>query len=206
MASRSSSTLESLSHQAVRQMFEARKRVFVDILKWDIPVLEGRYEIDQFDTPDADYLILTGATAAHRASARLLRTDRAHILGQLFPELCDEAAPSGATTREITRFCIDPVLDRAQRREARNQLVSALVDHALRSGITDYTAVASIAWYRQIMGFGWKCRATGPKRFIGGENVIGLHIEIDPQTPQDLSATGIYRSSPFMLAAAGAVQ
>ena len=38
-------------------MFEARKRVFVDLLKWDVPVLDDAYEIDQFDTPDASYLV-----------------------------------------------------------------------------------------------------------------------------------------------------
>ena len=104
MASHSLPVVTPLSDQALRLMFEARKRVFVDILKWDVPVLQDRYEIDQFDTTDADYLILTDETEAHIASARLLRTDRAHILGELFTFLCEEALPSGATTREITRF------------------------------------------------------------------------------------------------------
>ena len=77
------------SDPALRAMFEARKRVFVDLLKWDVPVLDGAYEIDQFDTPDASYLVLTDGEGRHRASARLLRTDGAHILGELFPCLCD---------------------------------------------------------------------------------------------------------------------
>lgn len=206
MASQSLTTIDPFADQAVRLMFEARKRVFVDILKWDVPVLEDRYEIDQFDTPDADYLILTGEHEMHRASARLLRTDRAHILGQLFTNLCDGALPCGIATREITRFCIDPALRRTERREARNQLVTALVEHALRSGITDYTAVANMAWYRQIMAFGWKCQALGPSRKVGGESLIALHIQIDAQTRQELAATGIYCPSAFRLAEAGALQ
>ncbi len=36
----------SLADPALRVMFEARKRVFVDLLKWDVPVLEDAYEID----------------------------------------------------------------------------------------------------------------------------------------------------------------
>ena len=59
----------------LRTMFEARKRVFVDLLKWDVPVLEGAYEIDQFDTREATYVILADEEGSHRASARLLRTD-----------------------------------------------------------------------------------------------------------------------------------
>src|SRR5579885_1097919 len=54
----------------LREMFEERKRVFVDLLKWDVPVLVDRYEIDQFDTEDAAYLVITGERGRHRASAR----------------------------------------------------------------------------------------------------------------------------------------
>lgn len=147
----------------LRSMFEARKRVFVDLLKWDVPVLGNRYEIDQFDTADATYLILAAARGKHRASTRLLRTDGAHILGELFPHLCNGPIPSGTTTREITRFCIDPELSREQRREARNQLVTALVVHAIGARITDYTAVASVSWFRQIADFGWNCQVLGPR-------------------------------------------
>lgn len=196
----------SSSDAAVRNMFEARKRVFVDLLKWDVPVLNDRYEIDQFDTPHADYVILTGDNLSHRASARLLRTDCAHILGELFPVLCDADVPSGTHTREITRFCIEPTLSRKDRRIARDQLVTALVQHALAKGVTDYTAVANLAWYRQIADFGWKCRALGAARHIRGECLLALHIEIDAQTPADLAATGIFTPSDFFVADAGAMQ
>lgn len=190
------------SAPVLRTMFEARKQVFVDLLKWDVPVLEDRYEIDQFDTPDADYLILTDDKARHRASARLLQTDRAHILGGLFPSLCDGPVPSGSGIREITRFCIEPTLERAERRQTRNQLVTALVQHALANGIDAYTAVAIRAWFRQIADFGWKCRALGPFHKIGCETLVALHIEIDANTAGDLDANGIYCPSSFTLATA----
>ena len=45
---------QALSDRVFRSMFEERKRVFVDLLGWDIPVLAGRYEIDQFDDDEAD--------------------------------------------------------------------------------------------------------------------------------------------------------
>ena len=188
----SSQAVPHKSDPALRSMFEARKRVFVDLLKWDVPVLDGRFEVDQFDTPDAVYLVLADESADHRASARLLRTDGSHILGQLFPSLCEGIIPSGLQTREITRFCIDPALCRTERRRTRNELVSALVDHALRWNITDYTAVANMPWFRQIARFGWKCRALGPPRSIGTEMLIALHIEIDDQTTGQLKDNGIY--------------
>lgn len=200
------SSVELSPEVAVRNMFEARKRVFVDLLKWDVPVLDDRYEIDQFDTPHATYLILTSDHGSHRASARLLQTDGAHILGELFPTLCEYEIPKGPQVREITRFCIDPKLSRSERRIARNQLVTALVQYALAENISDYTAVANLVWYQQIADFGWKCRALGPARNISGECLLALHIEIDDQTPDDLTATGIFTPTDFQLADVGAMQ
>ena len=80
-------TTETGCMEAMRGMFAARKAVFVDLLEWEIPVLNGRYEIDQFDDELARYLILTDETRGHVASARLLPTTRPHILDSLFPTL-----------------------------------------------------------------------------------------------------------------------
>src|SRR3546814_3440507 len=90
------------------------------------------------------YLILIDGQGRHRASARLLRTDRPHLLGDLYPHLCDGPVPTGPTVREITRFCLDRNQTTSERRSARNQLVTALAEHALRTGITDYTGVAEL--------------------------------------------------------------
>ena len=56
---------------ALREMFEARKRVFVDLLKWDVPVLEGRFEIDQFDDEHAAYLIVPAEAEARDLQDRV---------------------------------------------------------------------------------------------------------------------------------------
>ncbi len=184
-------------------MFEARKRVFVDLLKWDVPVLAGRYEIDQFDNPDAMYIVLADLEARHRASARLLHTDREHILGDLFPQLCDGEIPCGPTVREITRFCLEPTLTAADRRVARNQLVTALAEHAVRSGITQYTGVATPMWFVQVRDFGWRCEALGPARKVDGRSLVALTIHIDDATIAGLARSGIYTSATGGLAGGG---
>lgn len=179
--------------KAMRAMFEARKRVFIDLLGWNLPTLADTYEIDQFDDIFADYLILTDRKSAHLASARLLRTDRPHILGDLFAHLCDGGVPTGPDIREITRFCLDPSQRAAQRRETRNRLVTALVAHALANGVSAYTGVASQSWYEQIARFGWDCRPLGEPVVMDGQALVALHIRIDAQTPARLKQAGIYR-------------
>mgnify|MGYP001610745550 CR=1 FL=1 len=89
------STARGVPDAVLHAMFVARKRVFVDLLKWDIPVLDGRFEIDQFDDAHATYLVLADRDGAHLGSARLLQTARPHILGDLFPGLCEGAPPRG---------------------------------------------------------------------------------------------------------------
>lgn len=179
----------------LQAMFAARKRVFVDLLRWDVPVLDGRYEVDQFDDENAEYLIVADEHGRHLASARLLPTTRPHILDTLFPELCAGEVPRGGGVREITRFCLDPAVGALARREARNVLVSALVEHALASGIATYTGVAEFGWLQQILAFGWRCRPLGLPRVIGASTLGALVIEITADTPDLLEANGILRAT-----------
>ena len=185
---------------ALRAMYAARKQVFVDLLKWDLPVLAGAYEIDQFDNHDAEYLILLDQEdGRHRASARLLQTDRPHILADLYPVLCDGPPPAGPTVREITRFCLDRHQSAAERRSARNQRVTALVEHALQAGITDYTGVAELSWFMQILRFGWQCVPLGRALRHDGQTLAALHIRIDERTIDGLKRTGIYEPTTLRL-------
>jgi len=181
-----------LASQALVRMFEARKRVFVDLLKWDVPVLDGRYEMDEFDDTHAVYLILLGDQGEHLASARLLETCRPHILGDLFPSLCAAEPPRAPAILEITRFCLDPSQSSAQRLRSRNRLVSALVDYALGRGIATYTGVAEMGWLQQILAFGWRCRPLGIPRLINGKMLGALSIDVGPDTPALLACAGIH--------------
>lgn len=189
-------------HRVLKAMFEARKRVFVDLLKWDVPVIDGRFELDEFDDANATYLVLADEQGGHVASARLLPTTRPHILGTLFPELCEGPVPSGADVVEITRFCLDRGLGGAGRLAARNRLVSRLAAHALRSGIRTYTGVAETGWLQQVLAFGWDCRPLGAPRKVGGRWLAALAISIDGDTPALLERNGIWANDvpePFAL-------
>ena len=188
---------QALGDRLFRSMFEERKRVFVDLLGWDIPVLAGRYEIDQFDDDEATYIVVTDGKGEHCGSARLLRTDRPHILGTIFPYLCDDIPPGGPTVREITRFCLALRLKAPERLATRNRLVSALVEHALCSGITTYTGVAEWAWFQQILAFGWQCLPLGMPS-SADRGLSAMRIDISPATPGLLRQSGIFTPIQLM--------
>ena len=179
--------------RTLNAMFKDRKSVFVDLLKWDVPVLEGRFELDEFDNEAATYIIIADETGDHVGSARLLPTTRRHILADFFPDLCVAAPPRGHDVREITRFCLSRRQNAAARRQTRNYLVSALAAYALQTGISTYTGVSEVSWLQQILAFGWECRPLGaPVRYDCG--LIGaLAIEITEATPDLLRANGIWQ-------------
>lgn len=179
---------------ALRAMFAARKQVFIDLLKWDLPALAGTYEIDQYDDPDAEYLILLDPDGNHRASARLLQTDRPHLLSDHYSYLCDGPLPSGPSVREITRFCLDRNQTADLRQSARNQLVTALAEHALANNITDYIGVAELGWLRQIITFGWDCVPLGAATSEKAKHLAALHIRINERTIAGLTRAGIHES------------
>lgn len=179
-------------HVVLRSMFEARKSVFIDLLKWDIPALAGRYEVDHFDNPHAYYLILADTDGRHRASARLLPTTRPGILDTMFRDLCESAPPSGPNVYEITRFCLSRDMRAPERRLYRNRLVTALAQYALDHDIDTYTAVADMGWTNQIFAFGWDCAPLGlPIQYKCGQ-LCAMRIDIAPDTIDRLKQSGVY--------------
>lgn len=191
-----------LGSRVLRSMFLARKSVFVDLLKWDVPVLEGRFEVDQFDDGHAVYHVLADAGERHLASARLLPTTRPHILDSLYPNLCSQLPPRGPDIFEITRFCLDRSLRAAGRRQVRDTLVCHLVEHALANRITAYTAIAEASWFRQIVQFGWTCDVLGSSLRIDGKELWAIRIGITAETPALLAARGIVPTSHYLARAA----
>jgi N-acyl-L-homoserine lactone synthetase len=177
---------------SLRAMFCDRKRVFVDLLGWDVPVI-GDFEIDQFDTQSAHYLIVTDPSGTqHHGSLRLLPTTEPHILGDLFPHLCAGEVPRGPNIFEVTRLCLSPSLKAKERRHVRNQLATALVEYGQHLGITKITSVANIGWLSQIVAFGWRTMPLGlPQDSESG--VIGaVEIHIEPDSLERLERAGTF--------------
>lgn len=198
MITQSTRAHDAPGNAALRAMFAARKQVFIDQLKWDLPALDGRFEIDHFDTPDARYLILLDPNdLRHRASTRLLPTTAPHLLGDVYSQLCTDGPPSGEGVWEISRFCLDRAQTPTERRDARNQLVTALADYAMHHGICEYVGVAEAGWYHTISKFGWRCRTLGPVHRDCACRILALSIAIDEDTLPGLQRTGTY--APLVL-------
>ena len=171
-------------------MHRDRKRVFVDWLGWDVPH-QGGLEIDRYDDDAAVYLVEADPlTGLHRGSVRLLRTDRDHILADLFPDLCEGPVPRGPDVREITRMCVSPDCAPDDRRDVRRMLATMLVRHAVSNGIRGYTAVTDVGFLSRVAAAGWRCRALGLPRIHGAQTIGALMIDIDAASLSELRSSG----------------
>jgi acyl-homoserine lactone synthase len=186
---------------AAATMFEDRKRLFVDMLGWNVPIVDGCFEIDGFDNDFATYVVATADHGEHIGSMRLLPSTRPHILGNLFPVLCDGDVPVGEANLEITRLCLPVRLGTAGRLAVRNRLISAMVDHCLGIGITSLTGVVRWNFLEQILRMGWRCAPLGGPTMIGGARLGAFRIDLDGETRLGLAATSIYEPGTIALAA-----
>ncbi|THD51689.1 acyl-homoserine-lactone synthase [Phenylobacterium sp.] len=162
------------------EMYRERKRVFVDRLRWEVPVVDGEFEIDQFDTEGAVYFLALSADGTQLGSARLLPSTAPHLLSEVFPHLCEHGVPRGEEVWEITRMCTAPGL--AEPRAVRQRLMVGMVEFALLNGIRRYTLVSHMAYLSAILAIGWDCAPLGLPQEHDGQLVGAVAINITPDT------------------------
>jgi N-acyl-L-homoserine lactone synthetase len=170
-------------------MFRDRKRVFVDRLKWDVPVVDGIYEMDQYDTQDTVYLIVDDPkTGAHRGSVRLLPTTGPHMLKEIFPELCEGEVPIGPDVWEATRICTAPDLKDIDPRHVRRLIYIATFEFALLYGVSRVTILTHMDYLSRLLAFGWECRPLGLPREYSGQKLGAMEFGITPTSLQAMRA------------------
>lgn len=190
----------------VEGMFEDRKRLFVDLFGWGVPIIDGRFEMDQFDHDDAVYIIAASRDGEHEASMRLMPSSGSHMLGEIFPHLCPSGVPVGKDTWESSRLCLPQRHGAARRRELRNILISAMVDFALTHGIARITGIIPEGFRKEVLSMGWLAEPLGPALRMAGGAVGAFAIHIGPDTPARLRWTNIYVSTSSCDDAVGALK
>lgn len=189
MATVVTSTNRARFMDCVAAMHADRKRVFVDTLKWALPVVDGQYEVDEYDTDAAIYLIVQEPqTGTHWGSVRIVPTSGPHLLGDKFAHLCSGVVPTGIDTWEITRLCTAPGLTREIAADVRIRLALALVEFALVAGITRYTMMTHMALLSAVLATGWDCEPLGLPVDVAGELTGALLVTVNPGTLNKLRA------------------
>ena len=175
-------TSGQLSAQLLGLMDEFRHEVFARRLGWALPMLNG-VERDQYDTPDAKYVIMSDSAGHVTACARLLPTMKAYMLPELFPQLLGScAAPRDPSIWELSRFATSV----RETREGRILSLSKptldfldwVFDLARQHDITRLVLVTSVGIERLMLRAGLPAHRVAPPALVNETLTVALFIDV----------------------------
>ena len=174
-----------LSSQVLKSMHTFRHDVFVKRLKWDLPLIDG-VERDQYDTPEAKYVLVSEGPDRITACARLLPTTAAYMLPDLFPQLLGEAeAPRDSTIWELSRFATSVRETREGRVLSLSaptlELLDLVFEFARRHAVARLLFVTSIQIERLMLRAGIPAHRIAAPALVNGGLSVALFIEIVPE-------------------------
>lgn len=166
-----------LHWDALASMHQLRRAVFKERLGWDVNVVNG-LELDQFDLPDAHYLVHTAPDGRVNACTRLLPTTGAYLLADVFAELVDGEMPRAHDIWESTRFCADPATAPAN---IAAVLMAGMLEFGLYAGIRAYVSVSDIRMEPIMRRAGWNPLRLGGTTETGTDTAAAEWLEVSPE-------------------------
>ena len=132
------------------KMFEHRKILFHDQKQWDVKVIDGRFEIDEYDREDTVYLMSFDRRGQLVGSVRLLSTTTPHMMAGPFKPMFPDVDFTSPLIWEATRFAVhgDVELQPNLVSRAACELMLGVVQFGLKNGVEHITGVYDAAMSR----------------------------------------------------------
>ncbi len=167
--------------QLFQKMHRLRHRVFKDRLDWSVHSQNG-LERDEFDIPDAYYLLAFDEAEELVGTWRMLPTVKAYMLRDVFPQLLDgQPAPEGPTIWEGSRFAVDCGYNGRQGLGALHhitaQIFCAVVEFCLAKGIDEVVTVYDTRVSRLLQRIGCHHTWRTPMKRVG--NTVAMAGRFD---------------------------
>ncbi|CDM59892.1 acyl-homoserine-lactone synthase [Rhizobium favelukesii] len=179
--------------QDIDAMFKLRKRVFHDLLKWDVSV-RGDWEVDHYDDANPLYVLsYSDQTGRLRGSLRLLPTLGPNMLDDTFPILLgDNPEVRDASVWESSRFCIDPEIsqDRGSNQVtiAAAELMCGVGELGLSSGLSHIVTVTDVFLERMFRRMGCPGERIGDPQRIGSLYAVAVAWEVTTELLETMKA------------------
>ncbi len=172
----------------IAAMHRLRKRVFHDLLKWDVMV-KGDWEIDHYDDANPTYVLSYSPEGQLRGSLRLLPTLGPNMLDDTFPVLLGGRPEiRSAEIWESSRFCIEPEIsqDRSSNQVtiAAAELMCGVGELGLAAGLSHIVTVTDVFLERMFRRMGCPGERIAEPHKIGSVFAVAVAWEVT----QDLLA------------------
>lgn len=168
----------------IAAMHRLRKRVFHDLLKWDVTV-KGDWEIDHYDDAHPTYVLSYSPDGALRGSLRLLPTLGPNMLDDTFPVLLGGRPEiRSAEIWESSRFCIEPEIsqDRSSNQVtiAAAELMCGVGELGLAAGLSHIVTVTDVFLERMFRRMGCPGERIAEPHKIGSVFAVAVAWEVTP--------------------------
>ncbi|QFT63582.1 Isovaleryl-homoserine lactone synthase [Roseivivax sp. THAF30] len=163
------------------EFLRARKRVFIEQKKWDLP-FEKDLEFDQYDTPQSRCVIihefgevlgglrLLPTTARCACYTYMIRDAQRGLLPDIPDYILYEKAPVADHIWEGTRLFVSQDISAERRVGVQTRLMLAMAETAVEAGATHVIGLVPALYQRWVARLGIGALPLGPKMNIDGEN------------------------------------
>ena len=157
------------------QLFRVRHAVFVEEKGWKEFEREGIFEKDQYDTPDATYVVALDDRGDAIGCFRLYPTVLPHMISEVFPRMVDGAVLCRPDVLELTRFH----LTKPKRHASEYlELLTAIPEIGLELGLSGFTAIVRTLRIPVMQAAGLSIAPTGLPVAIDGESHVSVLFEV----------------------------
>ncbi|MGQ2970189.1 MAG: acyl-homoserine-lactone synthase [Allorhizobium sp.] len=193
-------------------MHRLRKRVFHDLLGWEVEVRDT-WEIDDYDRSNPLYVLSYGDEGRLRGSLRLLPTLGPNMLDDTFPILLGDGPQiRSAAIWESSRFCIDPDISQGRAGNqvtiAAAELMCGVGELGLASGLSHIVTVTDVFLERMFKRMGCPGIRIGEPKRIGVVQAVAVSWEVSEDLLDRMKLVaaieGSVRERPMTLTAAQA--
>lgn len=158
---------------------EARKRVFIDHLRWNVPQFDGM-EFDQYDTPQARWIAvhergrvlggvrLTPTTAQVGIYSYMLRDAQNGLLSDIPRDILFFDAPVDPSVWEASRLFITEEVPAERRHDVQAALMSQMSSAAREVGATHVIGIVPAVFSRWLRRLGLDAVPVGRRFEIDG--------------------------------------
>lgn len=170
--------------EEIAAMHRLRKRVFHDLLKWDVTV-RNDWEVDRYDDANPIYVMSYSPDGQLRGSLRLLPTLGPNMLDDTFPILLGGRPEiRSAEIWESSRFCIEPEIsqDRASNQVtiAAAELMCGVGEIGLASSLSHIVTVTDVFLERMFRRMGCPGERIAEPHKIGSVHAVAVAWEVTP--------------------------
>jgi N-acyl-L-homoserine lactone synthetase len=173
----------------IEQMHRHRHRVFVGQRGWKALDSPDGLDIDEFDTPNATYLVAIDGDGIVRGSCRMIPSWRPHMLRSLFADYVEGDAPSGPSVWEWTRHAPgDKTFEKDINHQARFLLNIAAHEFAASRGIETFIGIADCQIVPRMIDLGWRVEPIGMPVNYGEGVGYAFKMNVEPSNNDKLRA------------------